>query len=196
MIEPKPIMISELREKNCIIWEYVNKDPPQLRSRNVDLWVVKEIASSERYAVKKFLSIVGSNDSRKPPPIPLLWSAWDFTDTKMDFIDRFLDLPFHPRHFFRGNTPCRRIDGFCGFHLLSRIIIPSSVEIISSSAFPRCGSLTVVIFESGSHLTQIQGFWKYTSLSRITIPSSIKLIHSDAFSNCRSLIQVLFEKPS
>jgi hypothetical protein len=48
-----------------------------------------------------------------------------------------------------------------GFHTgtsLSRIVIPSLVEVIRGGDFSDCLSLNEVIFESDAHLREIDGF--------------------------------------
>jgi hypothetical protein len=75
-------------------------------------------------------------------------------------------------------------------------VIPSSVEVITKSAFLGCTALIEVIFELGSSLKEIDGFSGCTSLYRFAIPSSVELIPSEAFSGCTALTEVIFEKGS
>jgi hypothetical protein len=65
---------------------------------------------------------------------------------------------------FGGNSRCRTINGFDGFPSITRIEIPSSVEVISTTAFRGCRELREITFEANSHFRAIGGFAHCTSL--------------------------------
>jgi hypothetical protein len=64
---------------------------------------------------------------------------------------------------------------------LESILIPSSVEILGSSSFSYCESLSPIRIESNSRLRRIEpkAFWK-SSLQSILISSTILFIASNA----------------
>jgi hypothetical protein len=79
---------------------------------------------------------------------------------------------------------------------LSRIIIPSSVQLIDVHASSHCPSLTDVVCDSGSRLLKVCGFVGCTSLSRIVIPLAVEIVPDTAFSTCTALKDVIFESES
>ncbi len=81
---------------------------------------------------------------------------------------------------------------------ITSIVIPNSVTSIGVSAFYGCSSLTSIIFEENSQLTEIRHntFYKCSSLSSIVIPNDVTNIESYAFYGCSSLTSVLFEENS
>jgi hypothetical protein len=71
---------------------------------------------------------------------------------------------------------------------LQSILIPSSVEILGSSCFSQCRSLSSITFESNSRLIRIESeAFSYSSLQSIVIPSTILFIGSDAVSTCQNI---------
>jgi hypothetical protein len=79
---------------------------------------------------------------------------------------------------------------------IRRIMISSSLEMITRTHAYQCTSLTEVIFQRDCHLKVIDGFRECTSLCRIEIPSSVELIREDGFSGCDSLSEVIFAPDS
>jgi hypothetical protein len=75
---------------------------------------------------------------------------------------------------FPSDPHRKQISGFCEYISLSRIEIPSSLEIIDCCGFWKCSSLNEISLASDSHLKKISGFCECISLSRIEIPSSIE----------------------
>jgi hypothetical protein len=71
---------------------------------------------------------------------------------------------------------------------LPSIVIPRTVEIIGSSCFSSCNSLSSVSIESGSLLRRIESFtFSNSSLSSIVIPRTVEIVHGSAFSYCKKL---------
>ena len=85
--------------------------------------------------------------------------------------------------------------GFSYAANLKKIIIPSSVTHIGSSAFYDCDSLKTVTFAEGSKLTSIgsSAFYDCSGLESITIPSSVNSIGSSAFSGCSNLNYTVYQ---
>jgi hypothetical protein len=76
-------------------------------------------------------------------------------------------------------------------------LIPGSVEILGSSCFYNCLSLSSITFESNSHLTRIEsGAFLQSKLQSILIPSSVEILGSSCFYNCLSLSSITFESNS
>lgn len=76
---------------------------------------------------------------------------------------------------------------FDGCDTLESITVPSTVEIISDSAFAFCTNLKTVTVQDG--VTEI-GEWAFsncTALESITLPKSVTIIGSYAFDCCTSL---------
>jgi hypothetical protein len=68
------------------------------------------------------------------------------------------------------------------FSKSSEIEIPSSIEILGSSCFSSCGSLSSITFESNSRLTRIESEAFYESLLQsIVIPRNVEFIDDSAF---------------
>jgi hypothetical protein len=69
---------------------------------------------------------------------------------------------------------------------LQSITIPRSVQILCSSCFSRCSSLSSIFFETNSQLTRIETrAFGTTCLSLAVVPGGIKWIAGDAFAyNC------------
>jgi hypothetical protein len=78
---------------------------------------------------------------------------------------------------------------------LKSICIPSSIEILDKRCFSYCSSLSQVIFESGSKLTQIRGrvFIGCSSLTSICVPANVEHIFKECFFLCTSLIEASTE---
>jgi hypothetical protein len=80
----------------------------------------------------------------------------------------------------------QKVDNLMKCTSLSRIVIPSSVEIITLCGFSTCSALSEVDFPSDSHLKRFDGFQNCTSLGRIVIPSSVEVITQSGLLNCSS----------
>jgi hypothetical protein len=67
------------------------------------------------------------------------------------------------------------------FSELSEIEIARTIELLGSTNFSSCQSLSSITFESNSHLTRIESFaFSSSSVQSILIPSTILFIPSDA----------------
>jgi hypothetical protein len=97
---------------------------------------------------------------------------------------------------FESGRHLTRINAFQRCTAISRIVLPSSVEVIDFGAFYGCTSLVEVIFESESRLKLMNGFEKCTSLRQITLPPSLEIIGTFGFFECSSLMEVIFEPGS
>jgi hypothetical protein len=91
--------------------------------------------------------------------------------------------------------------GSCAFShcpALKSILIPADIEILGDHSFDGCTSLSEIIFESGSKLTQMVGsvFVGCSSLASICIPAGVDKIPSECFRQCKSLVEVSFEPGS
>jgi hypothetical protein len=65
---------------------------------------------------------------------------------------------------------------------LQSIVIPRNVEILGSSCFSFCESLSSITFESNSRLTTIEWeVFSYSSLQSIVIPRNVQFIDAFAF---------------
>jgi hypothetical protein len=68
------------------------------------------------------------------------------------------------------------------FSSLQSIMIPRNVEILGSKCFSHCRSLSLIIFESNSHLTRIESkAFSCASLRSIVIPRNVEFINDSAF---------------
>jgi hypothetical protein len=90
----------------------------------------------------------------------------------------------------------KEIGGFGSCTSLCRIVIPSSVEIISQLGFYSCSALKEVIFASDCHVKEIGGFSACRSLRRIEIPRSVEVISADGLSECVLLRLAEFSRGS
>jgi hypothetical protein len=76
-------------------------------------------------------------------------------------------------------------------------LIPQNVEILGSSCFSYCGSLSSLLFESESRLTRIEfSAFSSSSLESIMIPRNVEILCSSCFSCCESLSSISFESGS
>jgi hypothetical protein len=76
-------------------------------------------------------------------------------------------------------------------------VIPSSVEILGSSCFRSCESLSSISFESNSRLLRIESYgFGESSLQSIVIPNIVEIIGSSCFRECKSLSSISFESNS
>jgi hypothetical protein len=78
------------------------------------------------------------------------------------------------------------------------ICIPASIEILGEECFSYCFSLSQILFESGSKLTEIgiAAFFQCSSLTSICIPANVGNIPKNCFCCCQSLVKVWFESGS
>jgi hypothetical protein len=78
-------------------------------------------------------------------------------------------------------------------------LIPNNVEILGSSCFSKCKSLSLITFESNSHLTRIKSntfSYSSSSLQSILIPNNVVILGLSCFSYCNSLSSITFESNS
>jgi hypothetical protein len=94
------------------------------------------------------------------------------------------------------NSQVREIDSFSESASLSRIDIPSAVELTSMTGFSQCAPLADVVFRSDSRLREISGFSECGSLSRIEIPSSVEILFETSFWRCEALATIVFRRDS
>jgi hypothetical protein len=87
---------------------------------------------------------------------------------------------------------------FSGCIPIRSICVPSSVQVLNSSCFWGCSSLSTVTFADGSQLSCIGDsvFSHCSTLSFICIPSSVQELFPSCFYECRSLSTVVFESDS
>ncbi|MBQ2661832.1 MAG: leucine-rich repeat protein [Clostridia bacterium] len=71
--------------------------------------------------------------------------------------------------------------------LLTKVVIPQSVQNISTSAFAECTSLTAVEMTTGLKKIGYYAFSDCTSLKSVTIPQSVESIGEKPFRSCSSL---------
>jgi TPR repeat protein len=87
---------------------------------------------------------------------------------------------------FESNSRLIRIesDAFSESSLQS-IVIPMSVEILGSSCFSFCRSLSSISFESNSRLIRIESrAFSDSSLQSIMIPMNVEILGSSSFLSC------------
>jgi hypothetical protein len=83
------------------------------------------------------------------------------------------------------------------FSSSSTIIISSDIEILGSSCFSSCKSLSSISFESNSRLNRIESnAFSSSSLKSISIPRNVEILGSSCFSDCKSLSSISFESNS
>jgi hypothetical protein len=83
------------------------------------------------------------------------------------------------------------------FSSSSHIQISSDIEILGSSCFSYCKSLSSISFESNSGLNRIESFaFSNSSLESISIPRNVEILGSSCFSDCKSLSSISFESNS
>jgi hypothetical protein len=69
-----------------------------------------------------------------------------------------------------------------------------NVEIVGSSCFSKCKSLSSIIIESNSRLIHIESSaFEESSLQSILIPNSVEIVGSSCFSKCKSLSSITFK---
>jgi hypothetical protein len=80
---------------------------------------------------------------------------------------------------------------------LSHITIPCDIEILGSSCFASCRSLSSISFESNSRLMRIESnAFSHSSLQSIVIPSNVEILASSCFYKCESFSSISFESNS
>jgi hypothetical protein len=80
---------------------------------------------------------------------------------------------------------------------IKSITISRHVEVLRSSCFLYCGSLSSISFENDSRLRRIESnAFDGTALGSITIPRSVEILCSSCFAYCGSLSSISFENDS
>jgi hypothetical protein len=80
---------------------------------------------------------------------------------------------------------------------LESIEIPRNVEILGSSCFSCCPSLSSTSFESNSRLNRIESdAFSFASVRSIEIPRNVEILGSSCFYRCESLSSISFESNS
>jgi Pyruvate/2-oxoacid:ferredoxin oxidoreductase delta subunit len=81
---------------------------------------------------------------------------------------------------------------------ITSMLIPHHVQILCSSCFSYCNSLSSISFETESELIRIDScsFHGCSSLKSITIPHHVQILCSSCFSDCNSLSSISFETES
>jgi hypothetical protein len=75
--------------------------------------------------------------------------------------------------------------------------IPHHIEILGSSCFGVCESLSSIIFEADSRLKRIESMaFSKSSLQSIVLPRSVEILGSSCFRKCESLSSITFESES
>ena len=76
--------------------------------------------------------------------------------------------------------------------LLTEVVIPETVTIISARAFSDCKMLQIITWESGTASLSIAAgaFNKCSSLESVTIPARVTSVSATAFTACNSLSDV------
>jgi hypothetical protein len=83
------------------------------------------------------------------------------------------------------------------FSTSSNVEIPSNIEILGSSCFSFCQSLSLISFESNSQLIRIESnTFSGSSLQSVLIPSTVQILGSKCFASCQSLSSISFESNS
>lgn len=72
---------------------------------------------------------------------------------------------------------------------ITKVIIPSSIQMLGNNVFSNCTALQEIEFEENSQLAKIpnNAFYKCTSLKEITIPDSVRVIGDYAFYQCSAI---------
>ena len=76
---------------------------------------------------------------------------------------------------------------------MEKVVIPSTVTSIGSSAFNGCGGLKGVSLPDGLAQVEDEAFNRCKSLASITVPKSVTSIGGGAFANCTSLKSAVIE---
>ena len=76
---------------------------------------------------------------------------------------------------------------------MEKVVIPSTVTSIGSSAFNGCGGLKGVSLPDGLAQVEDEAFNRCKSLASITVPKSVTSIGDSAFANCTSLKSAVIE---
>ena len=79
---------------------------------------------------------------------------------------------------------------------VERVVIPSTVTSIGSSAFSECSSLKGLTLPAGLTRLEDKAFEECRSLTSITVPKSVTSIGAYAFANCTSLKSAVIEANS
>jgi hypothetical protein len=96
----------------------------------------------------------------------------------------------------QGRSDAMETSECCSTPSVHRIVIRSSMNIITRAEFSGDRSVTEVVFASDCDLKEFSRFCEWTSFCRIDIPSSVEIISSFSFSRCVSLRKVVFASDS
>jgi predicted transcriptional regulator len=121
-------------------------------------------------------------------------SAFESTKLNSISIEAGNDI-FHVEHDFLIDILHHKL--IRNFSNSSNIEIPRTIEILCSSCFSKCKSLSSISFESNSRLKRIESSaFSESSLESIEIPQSVEILCSSCFSKCASLSSISFESNS
>ena len=104
-----------------------------------------------------------------------------------DVEESDLDLLFSQPHLFWKDVHTIGEKAFTRCKSIKSINIPSSIQVIESSAFALCENLKIVILNEGLETIENKAFEKCKSIEELVMPSTLQSIHSLAFYCCRKL---------
>ncbi|KAK8893013.1 hypothetical protein M9Y10_030270 [Tritrichomonas musculus] len=181
---------------------------------------IQKMAKQRANSLSGCLFKIKSLDSQESDfKIPMLIEASARRTMKM--LNPFSFMNFHKltNITLDDSIQVSEIPKFCfAYSRLKEITIPSSVAVISESAFYSCTSLRKVIFSKESNLQEIKNFaffeckkllsinlpdkleiipkrcFALSGLKSIKLPKSTKIVDSMAFYGCSKLAKVAFNK--
>jgi hypothetical protein len=110
-----------------------------------------------------------------------------FAQTKLESISVLIEAGsdiFHIEHEFLIDIVYHKL--IHNFSVSSNIEIPRTIEILGSSCFAECQSLSSISFESNSVLKRIESSAFYaSSLQSIKIPRNVQFIDGSAFAKTK-----------
>lgn len=102
----------------------------------------------------------------------------------------------HP-HFDEGASPLRYAKNlYLNGELVTEVVVPDDVAILSGSAFAGCESLQKVTLPEGLKTIGQAAFLGCTSLTELRIPPSVENVEVYAFGDCTALETLYLESPS
>jgi predicted transcriptional regulator len=118
-------------------------------------------------------------------------SAFENTELKSISIEIGNDI-FHMEHEFLIDIVHHKL--IRNFSVSSKIEIPRTIQVLGSSCFSYCKSISSISFESNSGLKRIESYaFLGSSLRSIEIPRSVEILCSYCFQRCESLSSISFE---